>query len=69
MHRRRRGRLVGVRARLDPAIEDHDLIPSLYLAAKPAFLVTLDWPPLGGDLPPGSGTIPALQRDIVPGMQ
>jgi len=43
---------------------------SYYLLGKPGFYGSMDWPSLGGDLPLGEGTIPALVRwelgDYVP---
>jgi len=35
---------------------------SYYLLEKPGFYGSMDWPSLGGDLPLGEGTIPALVR-------
>jgi hypothetical protein len=46
----------------DPAIADHDLPASYYLAAKPDFFGTTPWPVTGGDLVPASGLIPAEKR-------
>jgi hypothetical protein len=46
----------------DPAIASRRLPPSLYLSAKPAFFGNLPWPPIGPDLKPMTGTIPARER-------
>ena len=46
----------------DPAIEDHSLPASLYLNSKPVWFGALPWPPIGPDLTPMTGTIPAKQR-------
>ncbi len=39
-----------------------ELPDSYYLDARPAFYGGMSWPSLGGDLPLGEGTIPALER-------
>jgi hypothetical protein len=46
----------------DPANSDHALPPSLYKTSKPAFFGALAWPPIGPDLTPMTGMIPAQQR-------
>ncbi len=46
----------------DPAIASHDLPPSLYLDRKPDWWGDLPWPPIGPDLTPMVGKIPAQLR-------
>jgi hypothetical protein len=46
----------------DPAISDHTIPNSLYLAGKPAWWGDLPWPAIGPDLTPMVGMIPAQQR-------
>jgi hypothetical protein len=46
----------------DPSIASHDLPDSLYLAGKPAWWGDLRWPPIGPDLVPMAGKIPAQVR-------
>ena len=46
----------------DPAFADHVLPNSFYLSSKPAFYGTTPWPSLGGDMEPGTGSIPARDR-------
>jgi hypothetical protein len=46
----------------DPNISNHILPASLYLSAKPAWWGSLAWPPIGPDLSPMAGNIPAKQR-------
>lgn len=46
----------------DPAIAERKLPPSLYLKAKPAWWGNSAWPPIGADLTPMVGTIPAQTR-------
>jgi len=48
--------------RWDANISDHQLPASLYLAAKPSWWGNLPWPPIGPDLDPMVGTIPAKER-------
>jgi len=43
----------------DPAIAERALPPSLYLSAKPAWWGALAWPPIGPDVAPMNGRIPA----------
>lgn len=46
----------------DSRFADHILPSSFYLAAKPSFFGTMQWPSLGGDNVLGTGTIPAKAR-------
>jgi hypothetical protein len=46
----------------DPAIANHQLPASLYKTAKPAWWGNLPWPPIGPDLTPMVGKIPAQLR-------
>lgn len=46
----------------DPAITDHSLPVSLYLASKPAFFGSMTWPAMGPEFDLGAGTIPAKAR-------
>ena len=46
----------------DANISDHQLPASLYLTAKPSWWGNLPWPPIGPDLNPMVGTIPAKER-------
>lgn len=46
----------------DTGLQDHSLPNSLYLTVKPPFFGGLPWPPIGPDLNPISGTIPAKER-------
>ena len=46
----------------DPNISDHELPKSLYLNSKPAFFGTLPWPPIGPDMNPMTGMLPAQVR-------
>ena len=46
----------------DPAIPERDLPPSLYRTTKPAWWGDLPWPPIGPDLTPMVGKIPAQVR-------
>jgi hypothetical protein len=46
----------------DPNIADHNLPPSLYLAAKPSWFGDLPWPAFGPDAPGMEGRIPAEVR-------
>jgi hypothetical protein len=46
----------------DATIAERALPKSLYLSAKPAFFDKLPWPPIGADLHPMTGTIPAQER-------
>jgi hypothetical protein len=46
----------------DPKIKDHKLPDSLYLAAKPGWFGKVAWPPIGPDVKPMAGTIPARER-------
>jgi hypothetical protein len=48
--------------RWDDAITDRELPASFYLRAKPAFFGSLAWPPIGPDLTPMVGPIPAQDR-------
>jgi pectate lyase-like protein len=52
----------------DPAIESHDLPPSLYLASKPAFLDDAPWPLFDPDHADTPGTLPAKARFEAIGM-
>jgi hypothetical protein len=46
----------------DPNISDHNIPTSLYLTSKPSFFGNLPWPPIGPDLNPMTGAIPAKAR-------
>jgi hypothetical protein len=46
----------------DPANSDHTLPPSLYKKSKPAFFGDLPWPPIGPDVNPMCGKLPAEER-------
>jgi hypothetical protein len=46
----------------DPGIKDHVLPASLYLSSKPVWFGNLAWPPIGSDLNPMVGQIPAQAR-------
>ena len=46
----------------DPAIAEHKLPASLYLAAKPAYFGATPWPPIGPDVPGLVHEIPAQTR-------
>jgi hypothetical protein len=46
----------------DPAFADHFLPASFYPSSKPTFYGAVQWPSLGGDMDPGTGTIPAKDR-------
>jgi hypothetical protein len=46
----------------DPAIPDHTMPNSLYLSGPPAWWGNLPWPPIGANLTPMVGLIPAQQR-------
>jgi len=46
----------------DPAISDHDLPDSLYLAGPPSFWGCRPWPPIGPDVPGLVQRIPAQDR-------
>jgi len=46
----------------DPTISDKTLPASLYLTSKPSWWGTLAWPPIGPDLTPMSGQLPAQVR-------
>lgn len=46
----------------DEGNSDHELPPSLYLDAKPDFFGCRPWPPIGPDLDPMIGRIPAQDR-------
>jgi hypothetical protein len=46
----------------DEHFATHSIPVSFYRQAKPAFFDDLPWPPLGGDLQLGQGTIPAVRR-------
>jgi hypothetical protein len=46
----------------DPAFPDHVLPASFYLSSKPGFFETGQWPSLGADMDPGTGSIPAKER-------
>ena len=46
----------------DPGIPDHDLPPSLYLKAKPAWFGDLPWPVFGPDVPGLEKRLPAQVR-------
>lgn len=46
----------------DASIPDHVIPNSYYLSAKPIFFGTLPWPPIGSDLSPMTGTLPAESR-------
>jgi hypothetical protein len=46
----------------DPAIADHTIPPSLYLASKPIWWGNLRWPAIGSDLSPTESLIPAQAR-------
>jgi len=46
----------------DSSISDHNLPSSLYLSGKPSWWGSGAWPPIGPDLSPMGGTIPAKQR-------
>jgi len=46
----------------DSNISEQNLPDSLYLFSKPAFFGNLPWPPIGPDINPRVGTIPAKQR-------
>jgi hypothetical protein len=45
-----------------PAFADHVLPASFYLSSKPGFYETGQWPSLGADMDPGTGSIPARDR-------
>jgi hypothetical protein len=46
----------------DPAISDHTIPASLYLASRPAFFGSNPWPAIGPDLSPIVGICPAVVR-------
>lgn len=46
----------------DPGFSDHLLPDSFYRVEKPLFMGQTQWPALGPDLDPGTGSIPALER-------
>ena len=46
----------------DPSITDTNIPDSLYLAAKPGWWGNLRWPPIGPDINPKIGLIPAKKR-------
>ena len=46
----------------DPNISDHTLPVSLYLSFEPSWFGNLAWPPIGPDLSPMAGSIPAKAR-------
>jgi hypothetical protein len=46
----------------DPSITEQVLPPSLYLSAKPAFFGSRAWPPIGPDVTPMVGAVPAAER-------
>lgn len=46
----------------DPAIADHELPVSLYLATRPAYFGGSAWPSIGPDLHPMVGMLPARER-------
>jgi hypothetical protein len=48
----------------DPNIADHTIPNSLYLAGQPAWWGNLPWPPIGPDLTPMIGQIPAEYRFV-----
>ncbi|HYF48411.1 MAG TPA: right-handed parallel beta-helix repeat-containing protein, partial [Planctomycetota bacterium] len=46
----------------DASVPERALPKSLYLKAKPAFFGQLPWPPIGPDVKPMAGAIPAQER-------
>jgi hypothetical protein len=46
----------------DATILDHQIPTSYYLTSKPSFFGSCTWPPIGSDLMPMDGTIPAKVR-------
>ena len=46
----------------DPAITDRTVPASFYLTGKPSWWGNLPWPPIGSDLSPMAGLIPAQVR-------
>jgi hypothetical protein len=51
----------------DPSIEDHNLPSSLYLSGRPAWWGSSPWPPIGPDVKPMRGQIPAEIRFLTLG--
>jgi hypothetical protein len=51
----------------DPSIADHTLLSSLYLSGRPSWWGPSSWPPIGSDLTPMRGQIPAEIRFLTLG--